>query len=86
MGDIDIDCIICNIDPRVNNYFFFNHSSIEIRKIAFLSHGRFSLIMHTNVCDVFCTLQLHIDPPGLHFIVFFKKNLRPGICILQSHT
>ena len=30
--------------------------------------------MHTNVCDVFCTLQLHFDPPGLHFIVFFKKT------------
>ena len=73
MGDIDIDCIICNIDPRVNNYYFFYRSSIEIRKIAFLSHGRFSLIMHTNVCDVFAPYSCTLTPLGCTLSFSLKK-------------
>ena len=74
MGDIDIDCIICNIDPRVNNYYFFYRSSIEIRKIAFLSHGRFSFIMHTNVCDVFAPYSCTLTPLGCTLSFSLKKT------------
>ena len=66
--------LFVTLTPGSTIIIFFNRSSKEIRKIACLSHGRFSLIMHTNVCDVFAPYSCTLTPLGCTLSFSLKKT------------
>ena len=73
--------------PLGQKLVFFIWTPVQNKqaKAASWSRGIFSLIIGPNVCNIFCTPQVALWPPGLIFDLFFQKLSPPRVSILQLH-